>query len=142
MTLVRHVLVTLAAVLVVLVGAATAEAANPVVAAAKRTADARSSLFDMQMTVEAGGQRVAITGTGAMRGQDTAKLAMRTIAAVVSRTSRLTKEPLLGLVASTATVLVGVRGLADTGVTRGHRVVRHRSETRLPEKTSERPLFV
>jgi hypothetical protein len=83
MTLVRHVLVTLAAALAVLVGAgaATAEAANPVVAAAKRTADARSSVFDMQMTVEAGGQRVSITGTGAMRGQDTAKLAMRTSAA-------------------------------------------------------------
>ena len=81
MTLVRHVLVTLAAVLVVLVGAATAEAANPVVAAAKRTADARSSVFDMQMTVEAGGQRVSITGTGAMRGQDTAKMTMRTSAA-------------------------------------------------------------
>jgi hypothetical protein len=83
MTLVRHVLVTLAAALAVLVGAAAAAAtaANPVVAAAKRTAAAQSSVFDMQMTVEAGGQRVSITGTGAMRGQDTAKLAMRTSAA-------------------------------------------------------------
>ena len=81
MTLVRRIVLILVAALVVLVGAATAEAANPVVAAAKRTADARSSLFDMQMTVEAGGQRVAITGSGAMRGQDTAKLTMRTSAA-------------------------------------------------------------
>jgi len=81
MTLVRRIVLTLVAALVVLVGAATAEAANPVVAAAKRTADARSSLFDMQMTVEAGGQRVAITGSGAMRGQDTAKMTMRTSAA-------------------------------------------------------------
>ena len=81
MTLVRRILVTFAAALVVLVGAATAQAANPVFAAAKRTADARSSLFDMQMTVEVGGQRVAISGSGAMRGQDTAKLTMRTSAA-------------------------------------------------------------
>jgi hypothetical protein len=81
MTHVRRILLVLVAGLVVLVGAATAQAANPVVAAAKRTADARSSLFDMQMTVEAGGQRVAITGSGAMRGQDTAKMTMRTSAA-------------------------------------------------------------
>lgn len=77
----RRIALTLVAALVVLVGAGTAEAANPVVAAAKRTADARSSLFDMQMTVEAGGQRVAITGSGAMRGQDTAKMTMHTSAA-------------------------------------------------------------
>ena len=78
MTLVRRIVLTLVAALVVLVGAATAEAANPVVAAAKRTADARSSVFDMQMNVEAGGQKVAVIATGAMRGQDSAKLTMRT----------------------------------------------------------------
>ncbi|HEY1315603.1 MAG TPA: hypothetical protein VGF10_00135 [Gaiella sp.] len=78
MILVRRVVLTLVAALAVLVGATTAEAANPVVAAAKRTAEARSSVFDMQMKVEAAGATVAITGSGAMRGQDTAKLTMRT----------------------------------------------------------------
>ena len=78
MILVRRLLLTLAAVLVVLVGAAAAEAANPVVAAAKRTADARSSVFDMQMTVEASGTSIAIAASGAMRGQDSAKMTMST----------------------------------------------------------------
>jgi len=77
MTLVRRILLTLAAVLAVLVGATTAAAANPVVAAAKRTADARSSAFDMQMTVKAGGTSVALVANGAMRGQDSAKMTMR-----------------------------------------------------------------
>lgn len=78
MTLVRRIVLTLLAALVVLVGATTAEAANPVIAAAKRTADARSSVFDMQMNVEAGGQKVAVIATGAMRGQDSAKVTVRT----------------------------------------------------------------
>jgi len=78
MTLVRRIVLTLVAALVVLVGATSAEAANPVIAAAKRTADARSSVFDMQKNVEAGGQKVAVIATGAMRGQDSAKLTMRT----------------------------------------------------------------
>ena len=43
-----------------------------------RTAEARSSVFDMQMTVQAAGQSVAITGSGSMRGQDSAKMTMRT----------------------------------------------------------------
>jgi HAMP domain-containing protein len=78
MILVRRIVLTLVAALVVLVGATTAEAANPVIAAVKRTADARSSVFDMQMTVEAAGQSVAINGSGSMRGQDSAKMTMRT----------------------------------------------------------------
>jgi hypothetical protein len=84
MTLVRRVLLTLAAALVVLVGATTAEAANPVIAAAKRTADARSSVFDMQMQVDGGSTSVAITASGAMRGTDTAKMTMRMKAAGVN----------------------------------------------------------
>jgi hypothetical protein len=77
MILVRRTLLALAAALVVLVGAATAEASNPVIAAAKRTAEARSSVFDMHMTVQAAGATVSMTASGAMRGEDAAKLTMR-----------------------------------------------------------------
>jgi hypothetical protein len=82
MTVVRRLLPILVAALVCsLLVATAAQAASPVIAAAKRTAEARSSVFDMQMNVEAGGQRVAVTATGAMRGQDSAKLTMRTTGA-------------------------------------------------------------
>jgi hypothetical protein len=84
MILVRRVVLTLAAALVVLVGSTTAEAANPVVAAAKRTADARSAVFDMQMHVEAAGTSVSMNASGAMRGTDTAKMTMRMSGAGVS----------------------------------------------------------
>ena len=77
MNLVRRVLLTALVVVAVLVGATTAEAANPVIAAAKRTADARSAVFDMQMQVEAAGTSVSLTASGAMRGQDSAKMTMR-----------------------------------------------------------------
>ena len=84
MTHVRRLRVILAVVVVGLFGATAAEAANPVVAAAQRTADARSSVFDMQMSVEAGGTTVAITASGSMRGTDTAKMTMRMNAAGVN----------------------------------------------------------
>jgi hypothetical protein len=84
MTHVRRLCVFLAVVAVGLVGAAAAEAANPVVAAAKRTADARSSVFDMQMSVGAAGTTVGITASGSMRGTDTAKMTMRMSAAGVN----------------------------------------------------------
>lgn len=77
MTRMRRAALVLAAAAVVFVGATTAEAANPVVAAAKRTAEARSSVFDMQMRVGAGGTSIAIAANGAMRGQDSAKMTMR-----------------------------------------------------------------
>jgi hypothetical protein len=84
MNLVRRVILFLVASLAVLVAATVAQAANPVVAAAKRTAEARSSVFDMQMKVEAAGTSVAITASGAMRGTDTAKMTMRMTAAGVN----------------------------------------------------------
>jgi hypothetical protein len=67
---VRRPIVVLAAVLVALVTATAALADNPVISAVKRTSDARSSLVDMQITTSAGGQKVVMTGTGAVRGSD------------------------------------------------------------------------
>jgi hypothetical protein len=82
MTHVRRVIVSLAATLLAaLLVATAAEAANPVVAAAKRTADARSSVFDMQMRVQAAGTLMTIDASGAMRGTDNAKMTMRMSAA-------------------------------------------------------------
>ena len=84
MILVRRAVLCLVAFLAVLVAATTAEAANPVIAAAKRTADARSAVFDMQMQVEAAGTSVSMNASGAMRGSDTAKMTMRMNGAGVS----------------------------------------------------------
>jgi hypothetical protein len=84
MTVVRRVVLVFATALSLLVGTATAEAANPVVSAAKRTANARTSVFDMQMKVEAGGTSFAIAASGAMRGTDSAKMTMRTRGAGVN----------------------------------------------------------
>lgn len=69
-SLVRRVLVSLAAVLAALVATAVAQAENPVVTAVKRSSDARSSLVDMQVTTSAAGRSVVMTGTGAVRGTD------------------------------------------------------------------------
>lgn len=64
---------TVALALPTLVHAAT----SPVVAAAKRTATAKSLTFQMAVTTSAGGQRVTMTGSGAQRGTS-AKLSLRT----------------------------------------------------------------
>lgn len=70
MTLVRRVLVSVAAVLAALVATAVAQAENPVVAAVKRSSGAHSSLLDLQVTTSAAGQSVVLKGTGATRGTD------------------------------------------------------------------------
>jgi hypothetical protein len=49
---------------------------NPVVAAAKRTAAAKSTTFQMSITTAVPGQRVTMTGAGAQRGTDV-KLTLR-----------------------------------------------------------------
>ena len=78
MTVVRRATILLTAALVALLTATAAQAANPVIAAAKRTADARSSVFDMQMEVAAAGTHFGVAASGATRGQDSAKMTMRT----------------------------------------------------------------
>jgi hypothetical protein len=55
-------------------------ATNPVVAAAKKTATAKSSTFTMSVRTSVGGQSATMTGSGAQRGTDV-KLTMRTRAA-------------------------------------------------------------
>jgi hypothetical protein len=57
-------------------------ASNPVVAAAKKTATAKSSTFTMSVTTSVGGQLATMTGSGAQRGTDV-KLTVRTRAAGV-----------------------------------------------------------
>lgn len=52
-------------------------ASSPVVAAAKKTATAKSSTFQMTVTTSIAGQRATMTGAGAQRGTDV-KLTMRT----------------------------------------------------------------
>lgn len=66
------------AVLVTLLAATAAEAANPIVAAAERTATMRSSTFRMSAaTTVDRGTKIRIVGTGATDGND-AKLHLRT----------------------------------------------------------------
>jgi hypothetical protein len=62
--------------LALVVPAVVHAASNPVIAAAKRTANARSATFDMSMTTRIAGQRMVMTGSGAQRGAE-AKLTMR-----------------------------------------------------------------
>jgi hypothetical protein len=52
-------------------------ASNPVVAAAKKTATAKSSTFTLSVTTSVAGQRATMTGSWAQRGTDV-KLTMRT----------------------------------------------------------------
>lgn len=52
-------------------------ASSPVVAAAKRTATAKSLTFQMAVTTSAGGQRTTMTGSGALRGTSV-KMSLRT----------------------------------------------------------------
>lgn len=80
MTLVRRITLILAAGLVALLGTGAAQAANPVVSAVERSADARSSVVDLQVSTSAKGSTVVLTGTGTVRGKE-AKLTMRTSAA-------------------------------------------------------------
>jgi hypothetical protein len=51
-------------------------ASNPVAAAAKRTASAKSVTFQMSVTTKVAGQRAVMTGSGAQKGTE-AKLTMR-----------------------------------------------------------------
>jgi hypothetical protein len=77
---VRRALVCLVSVLAALVATAPAMAENPVIAAVKRSSEARSSVIDMQVSTSARGQTVQMTGTGAVRGNDV-KLSVSTGAA-------------------------------------------------------------
>jgi hypothetical protein len=52
-------------------------ASNPVLAAVKRTATAKSSTFRMSMTTSVAGQRMVLSGSGAQSGSS-ARLSMRT----------------------------------------------------------------
>jgi hypothetical protein len=72
------VIVALALALPALVQAAS----NPVVAAVKKTASAKSATFQMSVTTVVGGRKSTMTGAGAQRGND-AKLTLRTRAAGV-----------------------------------------------------------
>ncbi len=77
MTLVGRITLILAAGLVALLATGAAQAANPVVSAVERSADARSSVVDMQVRTSARGATLVLTGTGTVRGKE-AKLTMRT----------------------------------------------------------------
>jgi hypothetical protein len=80
MILVRRLTLLLAAALVALLATGAAQAANPVVSAVQRSADARSSVVDMQVSTAVAGMTVVLTGTGTVRGQE-AKMSVRTSAA-------------------------------------------------------------
>jgi hypothetical protein len=58
-------------------------ASNPIVAAAKRTASAKSTIFDMSITTSVAGQRTVMTGSGVQKGTE-AKMTMRMRAQGVS----------------------------------------------------------
>jgi hypothetical protein len=58
-------------------------ASDPVLAAARKTATARSSTFQLSITTSIAGQRATMSGSGAQRGTDV-KLTMRTSAAGIA----------------------------------------------------------
>ncbi len=67
---VRRIALLPVLLLVGLVAAGTAAAANPIVGAVERTSTARSSIVDMQVSTSVKGQTVVLTGSGAVRGGD------------------------------------------------------------------------